>query len=63
MWYKVPRWGLSHSRCHEDSSVIVTEPSVGEAYGGGSPGPEPFCRTQRKLTLDLSRHLNSPVIY
>lgn len=60
---KAPRWGLAHSRCPVSNSVFLMAPLAGEAHGGESPGPEPSCMTQRKLTLDLSRHLNLPVIY
>lgn len=55
--------GTRHTVRARRASVILMEPLVEEAPEGGSPRPEPSHRTQKKLTLDLSRHLNSSVIY
>lgn len=55
--------GTWHTVGAHRASVILMEPLVGETPEGGSPRPEPSHRTQKKLTLDLSCHLNSSVIY
>lgn len=66
-WSQVPAWQkFCEMPSHHGTDEYAIKVTDGALNGGGEAKRrdlEASYRTQRKLTLDLSRHLNSPVIY
>lgn len=66
-WSQVPAWQklceMPSQHGTDGYGIKVTDGALSGRGEAKRRGLEASYRTQRKLTLDLSRHLNSPVIY
>lgn len=66
-WSQVPAWQklweMPSQHGTDGCAIKVTDGALNGGREAKKRGLEASYRTQRKLTLDLARHLNSPVIY